>query len=288
MEIQPAPSPISAMPGPGANPALPKADALAPDTKPPELAKDNDPGEFARRFADLTKQARKVRDEQKAIAEERKRIAEVEKELEEYRQVKGKAKENPIEYLKSLGLTYQDITEIMLNDNKLTPEQQIRLLNEKLDSQAKSREDDKKAQDEAKAKEEAAANEQAVMEFKQSIRSHIEAKADQYELIAAQDAHDLVFEVIEQFWREHDSLPDMEVACRHVEGYLEDEARKIMRLRKFAGNGENPPAEGTNGKSQPQSFTLTNQGTAAPAQTRADYLPDSESIARAASLLRWN
>lgn len=263
--------------------ATQQGEGTAPVTESTELKQELDPGDFATRFADLNRKSRRMLDEQRKLKAEKEKHAQDLATLEEYRAAKENGRKDPVSLLKSLGLTYDDITKIILNDNKLTPEQQIKQLQDELEADRKARESEKT--------QSASAREQEVIDAaKNDIKSHVEAQSDKYELIQSEGAHDMVFEVIEEFFNEYGKIPDLDLACQHVEDYLTEKAKKIMGLKKFAtpkGDtaSNDKPAER---QKTADSFTITNQATAAPVQTRKEYLSDAESKRAAAQLLRWN
>jgi len=265
------------------------ADAPASQSQAPEAPQakpESDPGEWAQRFATLQRQQRKLVQEQQAFKRQQDEYQAKIQAYNAYEEAKKNARTNPHALLESLGLTYKDLTDYYLNDTKPTTEQELRLLKEQIDADRKAREDEKTAQ-------EAARHEAVIDGFKAQIQSHVREKSDSYELIGVTPGgDDLVLQVIEEHWNQSGELLDLDVACQHVEDYLTEQAKPILSLRKFAPppKVEQPDDKAAQRQQEPvaPSFTLTNQGTAAPATTRSSYLSDEESKRQAAALIRWN
>ena len=75
----------------------------------------------------------------------------------------------------------------------------------------------------------------AVEDFKTNIESHIQENLAEYELVNANEASDLVYDVIEQHFNETERVLDIKDAAEAVESYLMEEAEKFMKLNKIKG-----------------------------------------------------
>ena len=53
----------------------------------------------------------------------------------------------------------------------------------------------------------------------------------QYELIQANEANDIIYDVIEEHYNETGRILDIEEAAEAVESYLEEEAEKLLKSR---------------------------------------------------------
>ena len=67
--------------------------------------------------------------------------------------------------------------------------------------------------------------------FKQEIDSFVKGKGE-YELINANGASDLIYEVIEEHYNDTGRVLELNEAAQAVESYLEDELEKLMGLEK--------------------------------------------------------
>ena len=104
------------------------------EAREPEKSDD-----FSRKFAALSRREKEIRAKE---AEYDKRIAELEERLGSFGKKPEPEPELPIEYrlkkdplraLEDMGLSYDKLTELALNDGKLTPEMQMRLMREELE-----------------------------------------------------------------------------------------------------------------------------------------------------------
>ncbi len=282
------PATNSATPGAAAATEAANASAakveLAPQVEEPKK-EDHD---LSPRFAALAKRERQILAKQQELARMKSEAEAAHKEALEYKKIRENAKLNPMAYLESVGLSIQEVSEFILNDRKLTPEQRVDLLEKKLQQDAEAQ---------TRAAQEAAEREtQAVIDqHKKSVAQFVTSDPDTYELINkhGEDGTDLVFQVIyDHFVENGGRLPPMPIqdAARAVEDHLERLYKEsILTSKKFQPK-EQPAAleakePGPATPSQPK--TLTHQAlTSAPPPT-SGYLSDDESKRRAAALLKW-
>ena len=109
-------------------------------------------------------------------------------------------------------------------------------------------------------------SEQSDKEFRARIDSFVEGK-EQYELINAQGASELIYQVVAQHW--HKTLEetgtgevmDLEVAADLVEKHLEGEVERLSKTKKLSARFQPPPSEPTKPNMTPANSdpaTLTN------------------------------
>ena len=255
---------------------------------------------FSRKFAALSRKEREFREHQSQWDADR-------AELEEYRRSKQEAeskanqkeeqmpldyrlKRNPLETLAELGLDYETLTNLAINDGKMTPEMQMKLMQEDMlssvDKKYGSRIEELQNQLEAKEQAEAQYKEQkAVAEFNNKISSHIESNAEAYELINANGANDLVYDVIEQHYNETERVLDIKDAAEAVESYLMEEAEKFMKLNKIKKLSQ-PQDEPKLFRESPT--TLSNVQSASTPKLAERKLSIEESKKSAAQLIKWD
>ena len=240
----------------------------------------NTPDEWAGRFAALTKKEKHIQAQKKQFDAER-------AELEDLRRAKGLAKTAPKEFLQAHGLTYEELTEIILSNKEqdakaLDP---VAKLQKQLDDDLAERN---------REKEEAIAQQQqaAIDGHRLAIRSHIESTGDKYEMIAAEDAYDTVFEVIEEHFEQTDELMPIDRACQLVDAFLTEKAKKALGLKRFQPQTETPKDDRPQPYRSPtsESFTLTNNNVASPPQAsnRGEKISNEEAKRRAADKIQWN
>ena len=114
---------------------------------------------------------------------------------------------------------------------------------------------------------------------------------DKYELIRANDAVDVVYEVIEQHYNETQRILSKEEAADQVEAYLEEEVEKLLNLNKVKSKTgaleASPKSEPTTPQKVQKAPTLSNAHSAT-ASNSSRPLTREESVATAASLLKWS
>jgi len=271
----------------------------------------NTQDEFSSKFAALSRKEKEFRVEKEQWESQRSEYEAMKAELEQLKaasnnnndtnneQVKEelpleyRLRRNPLETLKELGLDYSTLTDLAINDGKMSPEMQMKLMQEDLDSKYEkkfgSQIEELKAEIAAKEKAESEARVQnAVEEFNNKINDHITSNAEEYELISANKANNLVYDVIEQHYNDSGRMLDVKEAADAVESYLLDEAQKLMKLNKLSGLRKE--AEPVN---KPDLFrqsptTLSNVQSAQTPKLAERKLSNEESKAKAAQLIKWS
>lgn len=273
-----------------AAPPIPTAPPTAPVTqeaKPTEVPDER----MASKLEVLLKR------EQQAM--ERERIAkEREKELEarlariqEFESVKS----SPKKALELMGLSYDELTQSMLNDGSIPPEAQIRKLDEKFE-QFKSEQQKAEEARELQLKKHAEENETKVItEFKGQIGQYIKDNAPRYELTAFEEQQDLVFDVIDEHYKRTidpttgaGKVMSIQEAADKVELFLEQKETKRKELSKIKTIwGMLPPQAQKQVQSQARQKTLTNSLTASPpAPITKVPISDEERVQRAIAYAR--
>ena len=147
--------------------------------------------------------------------------------------------QNVPKVLESLGLSLQDVIDHALNqaeaevlDKDDSPEGKIRKLEQKLQQFETKEQEKERLAREAEEKRVQQQIDETISTFKSEISSFIETNAETYELIAAQEATESVFEVIEENFNRTGKVMSIEEAATLVENYLEEEAKKILSRSK--------------------------------------------------------
>lgn len=298
-----APSPAVPAPAvskPGASPA-PMADGAAPTPEAAPAPKKEEV-DFSARFAALTKKERSILEKERQIkAAEKARESDPDYvQFQEFKKARENAKVNPLAYLEAAGLSYGQVSEFLLNDKKLTPEQRVEMLEESIrkdkETQATKAREDQEAADKAKKAAEDAEVEEVLQGHKQSVAKHLEEGGDVYELTLAhgEDGVELVNQVIMDYFEANQTILPIADAAKYVEEHLEKVAReKVLSLKRFQpkqGASADASAAGGQTTTPPPATqtTLTNRAVASapPVESHRD-LSDEESKRRAAALLRW-
>ena len=257
-----------------------------------EQASNPDRDDFSRKFAALSRREKEIRAKE---VEYDQRIAELEARFQPKKEVEKepelpfeyRLKQNPLKALEDMGLSYDKLTELALNDGKLTPDMQMRLMREELENDYKSKykelEDriiEKEKNDEQRRYDEIETG------FKNEIEAFVSSKPEQFELIQANEAKDVVYEVIEEHYNETGKILDIEEAANAVESYLEEEAEKLLKLGKLRSKFNTGDIE-----QEPQrqsQVTLSNAHSAQANERVARKLSDEESKSAMAKMLQWD
>lgn len=261
--------------------------------------------EFSSKFAALSRREKQLREKEAHMqGQYEKKLAELEARIEAMQKPQveevAKPKELPLEYrlkkdplgtLKELGLSFDQLTNLALNDGKLTPEMQMDLMRQEIDqkysSELESLRNDLLERD--RKQEEAKYNE-TVQNFQAELANFVNDN-DQYELIRANDATEVVFDVIEQHYNDTGRILSKQEAADQVEAYLEEEVEKLLKLNKL--KNKLAPQDAVRKVESPEPTqiqkapTLSNAHSAAASNIRRPTSRE-DSVSIAASLLKWN
>lgn len=254
-------------------PPAPVTPEVTPEAKPEP--KDD---KFSAKFAALSRK-------EKMIFEREKQLKELEAKYKGYDSIDSSVKSDPLAFMQKYGITYNDLTRLVLNDNKPTPDMEVKSVKEEMDKLRKEI-----AQKEADAQKQQF--ESTISSFKTEIKSFVESAKDTFELLTMQDApEEIVYNVISEHFNKTQKILTHKEAAEHVEKYLEDEARKYLSVKKF--QAKTPEAPKTEATPKTTSATLTNNMDAnAPTPSGNDLDPNDpyyleKSRERAAKLLKF-
>lgn len=168
-------------PIPEPKPIVPGTEITTPKDKPTEEPKKD---LQSQRFAALAKKEGALVRERAAIKMERDKIAQVQAETSKLVEAQKLALTNPLKALELLGITYKQLTEVVLNDNQPTPELREKTLEERLraDFDKKLQEREEKEL-ELRKKNQTENTERVVREFKDQTTNFLKTNKDKYPLI---------------------------------------------------------------------------------------------------------
>lgn len=219
----------------------------------PEVSSESAPvqdTDFAQRLAILAKKERGLLDKQKSWSQKLKEIEEKEKKLAEWESMEKLAQENPYEFFKKKGISYENLQEKMLaslTDEEMDPiQKQLKELKTQLaskDEEYKKLLEDKLAEQDAKKKE--TEIEEQSRYYNAELKKHIASNAEKYDLISTFEASDEVFNVIKQVYlktaeRGAPKLMTFDEACELYEKKLEETVQgmsKSNKVKKLLGFG---------------------------------------------------
>ena len=246
--------------------------------------------QFASKFAALSRKEKALRDRE---SEYESKFEEMERRLAEYEAQSQEPevdwehmlRNDPLRALEEAGLGYDKLTELALNDGKLTPDMQLAAMRQELENDYQRKFEELEERLNAKEQSEVESYYDSVQEnFQDQISGVVMSDPDRYELVQASEASGLVYDVIEEHYNETGRVLDIEEAADAVESYLEEEAGKLMKLKKLSSRLGIDPRE----LEAMEQVTLSNDHSAQVNYEGANrMLSDEESKARAARMLQW-
>lgn len=188
----------------------------------------------ADRFAMLARKEQDLLRRQQAVRHQQSVLAQQAEEIRAFQEAKRQAALNPLDALKQLGLTYEQITEFVLNDNKPTPNAEVQSVRQELEEfKRQARDEQKRILEEQRALQ-AQEQQQIIESFREEVNEYVGQHADTYELTNLYGGANLVSEVIEEHFKQSGKLLTIPEAAKLVEEHYEDLARKAVATKKFA------------------------------------------------------
>ena len=254
---------------------------------------------FARKFAALSRKEKQLKAREaeyaKKFEELEAKLANIEKPKVEEKKIdipfEKRFKQDPFKALEDIGLPYDKLTELALNDRQLTPDMQLERLRDELENGYKSKfEQLEKRLNEKEQNEKRARYDNIQKNYINKVKGFVDTNSEEYEFIKANNAEQVVYDVVESHYKESGKILTIKEAADAVESHLEEEAEKLLKLNKVGKRlqaymeQQNKPEEST----IPKPVTLTN----AHSQQQADepdkqMLSDEESKREIAKMLRW-
>lgn len=264
------------------------AEQLVQQAQQAEKPVEQQDDRFASKFAALSRKEKQIRQRELEISQRLQEIESRAKQAEEeygkWRSVPDRLKNEPLKVLEEAGLSFEQLAEMALNDGKPTFDMQQAELEKRMSS--KLEELERKLQE--KEENEKSQRQEAILsEFKNGLQAYIEENASTYELVKANDAFDLVFDVIETQAERTGEVMDYKDACEAVETYLLEEAKKHLSLSKIKALLGNQGTEKQSNQEERSSVTLSNELSAQPVSESGRRLSDEESKRLAAKMIRW-
>lgn len=223
------------------------------DNSDPAQATDEATQPLSPQFAALAKQRRALQVKEREIADREKALSTASTQGAGIDMARLKA--DPLGVMLGAGLTFEDLTQAVLNHGSGS---EVRAIEAKL--KALEEGVDKKLTDRDRQSEQ-----QALAEMrKEALR--LVAQGDEFELVRETKSVPLVMELIEKTYRETGEVLDVRVALRLVEDERVKEGLRFAGYSKVQGQLAPRPAQPQ--QPQRQMRTLTNRDTAAPVMDR--------------------
>lgn len=258
------------------------AQAMIDETQAPATEEKAKPSlDHVEKFNALARRERMLQQKERELKEKEERY----KPLEG---IKERARKEPLKVMEELGLTYDELTNTILNDGKAPAEMGISDVKSELEALKKELAQER----EEKTNKE---NQQKAQEYRSHIKDHIKGK-DEYEYIstAGDEAIDLICDTVVSYYQEHQKVLSEDEVCKLVEDYYEAQAEKYLNLKKLRSklglsveSEKTAPSEPAKTPQVGQTKTLTNS-MSPETKPQASLLKDDEqSLKQVAAMLRW-
>lgn len=275
----------------------PNAQPVAAEAPPAEAPKEAAPAPErprADRFAALARKEQDVFRKQQAVRQQQAEIARQAEEIRQFQMARQQALANPIEALRQLGLTYEDVTKFVLNDNQPTPELETAALRREIEAVKQQTQMDRERM--VREQREAATREQQqiIAAFREEVSDYVSQHTDTYELTNLYGGATLVSDVIEEHYNEqvrsgvrNPKLLTIPEAAKQVEEYFESEVRKAQATKKFAATTQEvaSPKAGSAAAAPKMGPTLSNDLGASVAGSPQRPRSDADRVAAAIARL---
>lgn len=255
--------------------------------------------EGANRFAFLAKkeqaivrQRQELKAQMEALNSQKSELDKLRAEIESVKSRRSTYKTNPLSALEDAGLSYKELTDYILNNQQISPEQKLKALEEKFESKIEAlerqREEERQAAQRRYEEEQAAREHHVIEEFKGEISSYISTHKDTYELTNLYDSADLVYDTVDAYYAKSGKVLSIPEACDLVEKYLESQVEKSLQTKKLSSRLNKAP-EPTDKRPAPETpaprRTLNNQTYTSSTPTVVSPKVENDRMARAMAAL---
>lgn len=275
-----------------------QAPAIAQEmgTPPVETPADEKPKErYSTNLSALVRKEQAILRQKQALAQERAQLEQFKREREQFLSEKEQwarqqqeFRTNPQKLLDHYGLNYKQLTDYYMNNAEPTADLQVSGLRSEI-QELKERQE-REAQERKRLAEESekARLQQVESQLKTNITEFVNRNTEQYEIIAANNAHGLVYDVMETHYNQTGKILSIKESADMVEEYLTEQVKKLSQARKFQ---QPPPAKSPDNagdrntpKSAPAS-TLTNSNTSSSTPSLLTPRVENDRMARALAAL---
>jgi len=253
---------------PTAEEILAAARAAAESKVEPERPAKVDP-----KFSALARKEAELHRAREAMKAEKAAIEEAHRQVVAFEEARHAAKRDPVAALQALGISYDDLTEHVLNGGKPTPSAEVAALREELDQLRVEQETARARAEEAAAARLAAEHSAVIEEARSEAVAFVEANSSRYELTSINGAATLVPQVREQHFARTGKLLTVEQAADLVEKHFESLADRIAKARKVqakAAPAAPAPAASPPAERRTLSNSLTASTSSAPPKPRTE------------------
>lgn len=199
------------------------------ESSAPEPEQQSAPDPFSRRFAQLAREQKKLRQERDEMKRIQQDLDSRKDTVTSFDELRNLAKQNPYEVMQKLGLDYEALSQQVLQDGEITPEQrmagEMQRLRQEIDQMKAERAEAEKEREVSKFKD-------TYGRFVDEIQSFVN-NTEEYDFIKANDAYHVVAEVMQEHYNSTKEVLQYEEAAKMVEDYYEAEAEKYLKVPKL-------------------------------------------------------
>lgn len=271
-----------------------KVEAEGANLEAANEAAEPEKDQFASKFAALSRKEKEIRQKEREIAEKLSEYDNWKKEQEELANKKEpevpldyRLKKDPLSTLAEMGLSYEKLTELALNDGKLTTDMQMELMKRELEEKYSSGLEELKnelAERDKKAEEQK--YQETISSFMNELTDFVNTN-EKYDLIRAGDAVEEVYKIIEEHYNKTNEVLSNAEAADMLQSHLEKELEAMLEktASRYGYSKAQPKPEQ---KTVTQSPTLSNSQTSHVSTQGSTPLSEEESRAAAAQLIKWH
>ncbi len=246
--------------------------------------------DFSRQFAALARKERALRQKEQEIANFAKEREQFEGTSARLADLQRLAKENPAKLLGELGISYDELTQQVINEGNPTEEQQLRLENERLNNRLEKLE---KIYDEQRQQAERAQIKAAHTQLVDNIKNFVD-DSNTFEMVQHHDAYGLVAQVMQEHYNTTKEVLEYGDAAKLVEDHFMAEAERYLGSKKLQERFRelDKPRESETPEAAEQAVkrvkTLSNGDVAKKTETSGNVLESKEkSLERVAAMIKW-
>lgn len=228
------PAPVNGTPKPAVEGTTKLAEALAtPEATKPTESKE----QLSPRFAALARQQKELRRQQQELKAEKERLTSERSKYDTDYIPKSKIKENALAVLLENGVTYDELTKLVL-EQPSADSQAVNKISEKIAKLESSLSDREKREADNAQK----TYEQALKNLTNETKILVTGNPE-YELVEKEEAHDAVVELIRLTFEEDGEMLTVEEASKQTEAFLLDRLSKVTTYNKIKSKLTPPPVE---------------------------------------------
>jgi hypothetical protein len=200
--------------------------------KAPEVLKPPEP-KASKLFAVNLRKEQALQARRTELAAKEAEVSKKYAELEAWNASRASAKVNPIKALEAMGLTYEQVTNFMLNGGVPSADVTLDLVQKKLDDFTASQNAERSKAQEAEKARLAAEDARVENEYVENVNKFISSNAEKYELINTFGQSQMVIDVIKANWEQHKRLLNETEAADLVESHLLEQIESATHTKKW-------------------------------------------------------